>query len=92
MVTPDGEIPCRDLSRISDDEMKTLMIEVVTYLTYPEILGAIPAGRLWDRHKLDEAPMKTVRPARVRLPLRPASTEPGVGAGPPRRRPAGPGE
>ncbi|MDQ1193910.1 hypothetical protein QE419_002676 [Brevundimonas vesicularis] len=65
MVTPDGEIPWRDLSRISDKEMKALMIEVVdrvfTYLTYPEILGAIPGGRLWDRAKLDEALMKTVR-------------------------------
>ncbi len=65
VVTPDGEIPWHDLSRISDDEMKALMIEVVdrvfTYLTYPEILGAIPGGRLWDRPKLDEALMKTVR-------------------------------
>lgn len=52
VVTPDGEIPWRDLSRISDEEMKALMIEVVdrvfTYLTYPEILGAIPGGRPWD--------------------------------------------
>ena len=64
VVTPDGEIPWNDLSRISDIEMKALMIEVVdrvfTYLTYPEILGTIPGGRTWDRPKLDAALMKTV--------------------------------
>lgn len=64
VITPDGEIPWTALSRLSDDEMKTLMIEVVnrvfTYLSYPEILGTIPGGRTWDRPKLDTALMKTV--------------------------------
>lgn len=65
VVTPDGEIPWNDLSRISDEEMKTLMIEVVdrvfTYLSFPEVLGSIPGGRTWDRPKLDAALMKTVQ-------------------------------
>jgi len=65
VVTPDGEIAWSELSRLSDAEMKQLMIEVVdrvfTYLTYPEILGRIPGGRHWDRPKLDASLMKTVR-------------------------------
>jgi hypothetical protein len=47
--TPDGDIPWTELSRTSDVEMKTFMIEVVdrvfTYMRYPEALAAIPGGR-----------------------------------------------
>ncbi len=63
--TPDGDIPWTELSRISDPEMKALMIEVVdrvfTYMRYPEALASIPGGRTWDRPNLDENLMKTVR-------------------------------
>lgn len=78
VVTPDGEIPWNDLSRISDEEMKTLMIEVIdrvfTYLSFPEILGAIPGGRTWDRPKLDAALMKTVQ-RRLGQAATPSSTD-----------------
>ena len=65
VVTPDGTIPWTELSRISDAEMKTLMIEFVdrvfTYMRYPEALAGLSGGRTWDRPKLDEQLMKTVR-------------------------------
>lgn len=65
VVTPHGDIAWSELSRISDDEMKALMVEVVnrvfTYLTYPESLCTIPGGRGWDRPQLDEALMRAVR-------------------------------
>jgi hypothetical protein len=68
--TPDGDIPWTELSRTSDAEMKTFMIEVVdrvfTYMRYPEALAAIPGGRSWNRPKLDENLMKTVRRRRTR--------------------------
>lgn len=65
VVTPDGDIPWNDLSRISDEEMKTLMVEAVdrvfTYLGHLEVLSPLPGGRAWDRPKLDSNLMKTVR-------------------------------
>ena len=65
VVTPDGTIPWTELSRISDAEMKTLMIEFVdrvfTYMRYPEARAGLSGGRTWDRPKLDEQLMKTVR-------------------------------
>ena len=65
VVTPDGEIAWTDLSRISDPEMKVLMTEVVdrvfTYLRFPEALAHLSGGARWDRPKLDEALMRTVR-------------------------------
>lgn len=66
VVTPEGNIPWTEVSRISDDEMKALMIEVVdrlyTYLTYPEAqAGVRTATAAWDRPKLDANMMKRVR-------------------------------
>ena len=67
MVTPSGDIPWGNLSRISDSEMKALMIEVVdrvfTFLQHTEELAGGPLGGAaqWDRPKLNEALMRTVR-------------------------------
>lgn len=65
VVTPDGDIPWTEVSRISDVEMKALMIEIVdrlyTYLTYPEAQGDVrTATAAWDRPKLDTNMMKRV--------------------------------
>ncbi len=64
VVTPSGEIAWTDLSRISDPEMKALMIEIVdrvfTFLQYPgELLELGPAAG-WDRPKLDAGLMRIV--------------------------------
>lgn len=65
VLSPYGEIPWTRLSRISDDEMKALMIEVVdrvfTYLRYPEELSGLGSAVRWDRPQLDRNLMKTVR-------------------------------
>ena len=66
VLTPDGEIPWTEVSRISDEEMKTLMIECVdrvfTWLTYPEaMVGIATATQGWDRPKLSPDLMKRVR-------------------------------
>lgn len=59
VVTPFGEIPWTRLSRISDAEMKTLMIEITnkvfTFLTYPEDLTALGAAARWNRPEIDPA-------------------------------------
>ncbi|MBB5745722.1 hypothetical protein [Brevundimonas variabilis] len=66
VVTPYGDIAWTDLSRISDEEMKALMIEVVdrvfTFVSFPEVMAGLrtSTGR-WDRPRLDENLMKTVR-------------------------------
>ncbi len=69
VVSPLGEIPWAKLSRISDAEMKGLMIEVVdrvfTFLRYPEDLMALGPASRWDRPRLDPALMKTVRRRRA---------------------------
>lgn len=62
VVTPYGEIPWANLSRISDAEMKALMIEVTnkvfTFLTYgDDLLTLRPAAR-WNRRKLDRQLVK----------------------------------
>lgn len=66
VATPYGEIPWTEVSRISDDEMKALMIEVVdrvfTYLSFPEELAGVrTATGAWDRPRLNADLMKTVR-------------------------------
>lgn len=66
VLTPYGEIPWTDLSRISDDEMKVLMMEIVdrvfTYLSFPDLLAHPPgAAARWRRPELDASLMKTVR-------------------------------
>jgi ligand-binding SRPBCC domain-containing protein len=66
VATPYGDIPWREVSRISDDEMKTLMIEIVdrvfTYLSFPEELaGGRTATHAWNRPRLNVDLMKAVR-------------------------------
>lgn len=65
VVTPYGEIPWSQLSRISDAEMKVLMIDVVdrvfTYLRFPEELARIGGAARWDRPKLHPDMMRAVR-------------------------------
>ena len=70
VVTPYGEIPWTRLSRISDEEMKVLMIDIVnktyTFLRYLEELAAESAQtRRWDRPKLDQDLMLRVRHRRA---------------------------
>ncbi|MGH7028202.1 hypothetical protein [Brevundimonas sp.] len=66
VATPYGDIPWTDVSRISDEEMKALMIEVVdrvfTYMSFPEELaGGRTSTSGWDRPRLNADLMKTVR-------------------------------
>jgi len=64
VVTPYGEIPWAELSRICDEEMKGLMSEVVdrvyTVLTHPGPFLPLGAARAWDRPTLDPAMMTAV--------------------------------
>jgi hypothetical protein len=70
VVTPHGEIPWTRLGRISDGEVKLLMIDIVnktyTFLRYVEELAAESAQtRRWDRPKLDQDLMISVRHRRA---------------------------
>jgi hypothetical protein len=70
VVTPYGEIPWTQLGRISDAEMKVLMIDIVnktyTFLRYLDELAAESAQtQRWDRPKLDQDLMISVRHRRV---------------------------
>ena len=71
VVTPYGEIPWTGLSRISDEEMEALMIEVTnkvfTFLTHTEYLLALGAAARWNRPELDPP---LLRKARRRAALR----------------------
>jgi hypothetical protein len=74
VVTPYGEIPWTELSRISDEEMKRLMIEIVnrvfTYLSYPDELAKLSASaRKWNQPRLDSNLMKTVRRRKAAMAL-----------------------
>tara|TARA_E500000305_G_scaffold108239_1_gene110129 strand:+ start:236 stop:613 length:378 start_codon:yes stop_codon:yes gene_type:complete len=64
VVTPFGEIAWNELSRISDAEMKELMVEAVnrvfTYAAYPEELSTLAGASRWDPAELDERLMRTV--------------------------------
>lgn len=78
--TPAGDIPWTEVSRISDEEMKALMIEVVdrlyTCLRHPEVLdGLRTATANWNRPKLDDNLMKRVD--RLRRNRTPAEDIPG---------------
>ena len=57
VVTPYGEIPWTNLSRISDEEMKALMIEVTnkvfTFLTRGDDLLTLGAAARWNRSEHD---------------------------------------
>jgi hypothetical protein len=70
VVTPYGEIPWAQLSRISDAEMKVLMIDVVdrvyTYLRYPQALARLGGATAWERPKLHPDMMNVVRRKRAR--------------------------
>jgi hypothetical protein len=66
VVTPYGEIPWARASRISDEEMKLLMIDIVnktyTFLCYAEELATESAEtRRWSRPKLDRDLVISVR-------------------------------
>lgn len=65
VVSPYGEIPWANLSRISDEEMKALMIEIVdrvfTFLQYPEELAQLGSAINWNRPQLDPNLMRSVR-------------------------------
>jgi len=66
VVTPNGEIPWTRLARISDEEMKPVMIHIVnktfTFLRFMEELADEAAQtRRWKRPKLDRDLMTTVR-------------------------------
>lgn len=68
--TPDGDIPWNEVSRITDEEMKALMIEVTdrlyTCLSVPEALDGLrtSTGR-WDPPKLDANLMTRVERIRT---------------------------
>jgi hypothetical protein len=70
VVTPYGEIPWHRLARISDEEMKVLMIDIVdrvfTYLRYPEELARLGDAARWDRPKLHPDMMRGIRRRRAR--------------------------
>lgn len=65
IVTPYGEIPWTRLSRISDEEMKTLMIEVTnkvfTFLTHAEDLLVLGSAAQWNRPELDPLMVRMAR-------------------------------
>ena len=56
VVTPDGEIPWNDVSHISDEQMRTLMIKAVntvyTMLSFPRLIFPIP--KKWNDAEPDE--------------------------------------
>lgn len=58
IVTPAGEMPYLDASRISDAEIKALMQQVVdavfTFLSYPEQPIRLGGAARWDKPKLNE--------------------------------------
>lgn len=62
VVTPFGEIPWTKVSRISDDEMKALMIEIVnkvfTFLTHMDDLVALRSSVRWNRPEHDDSLLK----------------------------------
>ena len=70
VVSPYGEIPWTQVSRISDEEMKALMIEVTnrvfTYLSFPEELMSLRGASRWDQPTIDEPLMRTVLARRAR--------------------------
>ena len=64
IVTPTGEIPYLEASRISDPEMKALMRQVVdavfTFLSYPEQVIRLGGAARWDKPKLNPAMVKGI--------------------------------
>jgi hypothetical protein len=71
VVSPSGDIPWTKLSRISDEEMKRLMVEIVdrvfTFLSHPDELAVLSAQtKNWNSPRLDPKLMQTVRRRKVR--------------------------
>lgn len=70
VVTPFGEIPWNELSRISDAEMKALMIEVTnkvfTFLTHAEDLLALGPAARWNRPEIDPSLQRRAERNRAR--------------------------
>lgn len=65
VVTPDGDIPWTEVSRLSDPEMKALMIEVTnrlyTCFSHPTLDSLRSATNAWNRPQFDDNLMKRVR-------------------------------
>ncbi|GEM_PF-502163 len=64
VVTPYGEIPWSQLSRIDDEEMKGLMIQVVdrlyTILSHPDAFTRLMGAGRWNRPQLHPGMMDSV--------------------------------
>jgi hypothetical protein len=65
IVTPTGEIPYLEASRISDPEMKAWMIEVTnrvfTFLSFPDQPIQLGGAAGWNMPKLDEKMAQGIR-------------------------------
>jgi len=65
VISPYGEIPWAQLSRISDEEMRTLIKEIVnkvyTWLLFTEELSLIQSAHKWDKPELDATFMGVVK-------------------------------
>ena len=63
VITPFGEIPWNRLSRISDAEMKPLIVEIVnkvyTYLSHVEHLSRLPSPAGWQTPEYDSPLLAT---------------------------------
>ncbi|WP_205685453.1 hypothetical protein [Caulobacter zeae] len=70
VVTPYGDIPWAEVSRLCDEEMKSLMIEVVdriyTVLAHPEPFLKLGGARAWYRPAFDPGMMVAVERHRAR--------------------------
>lgn len=72
VITPFGEIPWNRLSRISDAEMKPLIIEIVnkvyTYLSHAEHLSRLPSPAGWQTPEYD-APLLATAMRLAKVPI-----------------------
>lgn len=72
VITPFGEIPWNRLSRISDAEMKPLIIEIVnkvyTYLSHIEYLSRLPPAAGWQAPEYD-GPLLATAMRLAKLPV-----------------------
>ncbi|MBV2150073.1 hypothetical protein KRZ98_17660 [Sphingobium sp. AS12] len=79
VVTPYGEIPWTQLSRISDAEMRTLMIEITnkvfTFLTYAEDLAVLGLAARWNKPEIDTALSRQAERRRARRTGRDGGTD-----------------
>jgi hypothetical protein len=86
IVSPTGEIPYLEASRISDAEMKTLMKQVAdrvfTFLSFPDMPIELGGAAHWDTPRLNEAMAAGIR-RRIALRDADASAPDGQGQGDP---------